>query len=106
MVLPFVPVRYFSTYYGDSVQHEYHNGKTEITIELREGRYNSHLRQLRYRARFRQDFWSVDESADDPDLTNYFREEAAKKQAPILPVSVVQTLQRGRRSQHGFFKHQ
>lgn len=93
MVLPFVPVRYFSTYYVDSVQHEYHNGKTEITIELREGRYNSHLRQLRHRARFKQRFWSVDDSVDDSDLTEYFQtKEAAGKQDSVLSVSVVLTL--------------
>lgn len=107
VILPFVPVRYSSTYYVDSVQHEHHNEKTEITIELREGRYNSHLRQLRHWARFRQELWSMSYSADDSDLTKYFQEEeAAGKQAPAAPalsVSVVSTLQRGRRGKRGFF---
>ena len=84
--LPFVLRRYWSTYYVDAVQHAYRNGRTEISIILREGRYNSHLQHLRHKARFEHEYWTVDQG-DDYDVRKYFREKDKPTSSVPVPLA-------------------
>ncbi|MBH8557903.1 hypothetical protein [Hymenobacter negativus] len=93
--LPFVLRRYWSTYYVDAVQHAYRNGRTEISIILREGRYNSHLHYLRHKARFEHDYWTVDQG-DDFDVKKYFQEQEKRKNPAAAYVTAVRNDGRGR----------
>ncbi|GAA4033299.1 hypothetical protein GCM10022409_16990 [Hymenobacter glaciei] len=93
--LPFVLRRYWNTYYVDAVQHAYRNGRTEISIILREGRYNSHLQHLRHKARFEHDYWTVDQG-DDFDVKEYFREKDKPTSPVLAPVAAFRRRGSGR----------
>lgn len=93
--LPFVLRRSWATYYVDAVQHTYRNGRTEISIILRQGRYNSYLQHLRHKARFEHNYWTVDQG-DDYDVKDYFREQAKRTASAPAPGAVVRNDGRGR----------
>ena len=92
--LPFVLRHSWATYYVDAVQHTYRNGRTEISIILRQGRYNSYLRHLRHKARFEHNYWTVDHD-DDYDVKKYFLEEEKRKNPASTYVAAVRNDGRG-----------